>query len=460
MSRRLGLFLLAMPLVWCTGCREETSATENYYLRGADGVGVVLASSGESVRVERESLTFDLTDAEENRYGNAIAEYEFVNEGAEDVVLTMFLPFGRTPEYDVGTDGRLVTAEGEEVTCRLRHTFAGSGEFSLDDVRRLSDERRADSFYSSDLPVTEYAFAVNVPEEGNFGFEVIYHCNPNKTQIAFSETAHTGLKNGWAKAFFPLTEGQYTVSMYAFGAPPSKYEFGIYEEGKGLLPTPAVSETVRTETFADFVMRDYGEGNIAEVDYYNAYVDMLNAYAGSYALGAAISDFGAENCMAWYEYSLNVPAGGKVTNTVKTPLYPDVSNKNGGLRYDYDYRLSPMHLFGECGSLDISVLTDKKLSSPSFAFSKTESGYGYICEFLPQGELAFTVSDFDCAGGYKSYGEVPPVLTTAFVMLAVVLVGAVTLVVVLAVRKRRGRAEPPQNGRTEEGKVDLDGPDE
>lgn len=460
MNKTVSAILFAMPLAFCTGCGEEVSAssTENAFLRGADGVGAVLAVAYDTVHVERESITFDLRTEEEGNYGSAVAEYELANRGQEDVDLTMLLPFGRAPEYGRRADAYTVTVNGEEVGCRLRHSFAGSEEFSLNDVKRLSDDMRADAFYAPELPVTEYVFQIEIPEEGNIGgFEVLYHCNPNKTQIAFSAPVRTGVKNGWAKAYIPLPAGTHTLSMYAFGEPLGKHLVDLYQEGKGMAGrTECISETENGYSFVEFAMRDYTANEICATDYYNAYLDMLNACAGDYAMSASPTLFGRESCMAWYEYSITVPAGGTVKNVITTPLYPSVSSKNGGYRYDYEYQISLLHCFGECERLDINILTEDKLTSPSFPFEKTENGYSYTCDFLPQGELAFVVTDFDPPAEYKAYGEITPALTTGLVMLGVVAVGAVAVITIGIVRYKRGQREKlPQNGRTEEGKVDL-----
>lgn len=466
MNKVFGALLLAMPLAICTGCAEEVSASsesENTYLRGADGVGAVLAADIETVRVERECITFDLRAAEEGNYGTAVAEYELVNEGNEDASLTMLLPFGRAPEYGRRADAYTVTVNGDKIDCRLRHSFAGNGEFSLNDVKRLSDDKRADAFYAPELPVTEYVFEIEIPEEENIGgFEVLYHYNPNKTQVAFSASVRTGVKNGWAKAYLSLPAGKHTLSMYAFGEPLGEHLLDLYEEGKGMAGREeCISETESSYTFAEFAMRGYTENEICENDYYNAYLDMLNACAGGYAMSASPVTFGRESCMAWYEYNLTVPAGGTVKNVVTTPLYPSVSSKKGGYRYDYEYQISLLHCFGECERLDINVLTDDKLTSPSFPFEKTESGYSYTCDVLPQGELVFAVSDFAPPAEYKEYGEITPALTVGLTMLGVVAVGAAAVFVVGIVRFKRTEQEAlVQNGRTEEGKVDLDDGDE
>lgn len=462
MNKTVGMLLLAMPLAMCSGCKEEEGSTAEF-LRGADGVGAVLATSCEELKVEQESITFDLRGAGKDDYGSAVAEYVLANRGEEDVCVTMLLPFGRAPEYGRRTDAYLVSANGEEVTCRLRHSYAGEGEFSLSDVKRLSDIKRIDAFYTPELNVTEYVFEVNIPGEGNIGgFEVFYLCNPNRTKIAFSEPVHTGVKNGWAKAYLSLPAGKHTLSMYAFGDPPAKYAADLYEEGKGMAQmSDRIAQTVKEYRFSEFALRDYTAGEIAETDYYNAYVDMLNDCAGEYALSSSLARFGQESCMAWYEYTLTVPSGERVSNKVTTPLYPSVSNKNGGCRYDYAYRLSLLYCFGDCERLSINVLTEDKLTSPSFPFEKAEGGYTYACDFLPQGELAFVVSDADRPVQYVAYGEITPAMTSLIVMLVIALVCAVTAVsVYLAVKRKQARELAPQNGRTEEGKVDLDDGDE
>ncbi len=83
MNKTVSAILFAMPLAFCTGCGEEVSAssTENAFLRGADGVGAVLAVAYDTVHVERESITFDLRTEEEGNYGSAVGNTSLRTEG-------------------------------------------------------------------------------------------------------------------------------------------------------------------------------------------------------------------------------------------------------------------------------------------------------------------------------------------------------------------------------------------
>lgn len=62
--------------------------------------------------------------------------------------------------------------------------------------------------------------------------------------------------------------------------------------------------------------------------------------------------------------------------------------------YDYTYLLSPAQTWAEFGNLEIVINTPYYLHESSLSgFEKTETGYAYSQDGLPEGDLTFELSE-------------------------------------------------------------------
>ena len=149
-------------------------------------------------------------------------------------------------------------------------------------------------------------------------------------------------------------------------------------------------------TFKQLALTYREEGSVvSETDWCNAVTDALllkedrGGYADYYSLNVGAS------LMRWYEYSLSIPAGGSLINEVTAPLYPHINGYYEPSIYSYEYLLSPAKGWVEFGSLEVKINTPYFMTENPFGFERTDYGYHYFSDGLPDGELKFTLCEVE-----------------------------------------------------------------
>ncbi len=507
--RGVGALLLAVPLSAAgvsVSLRRPEKVSANSappYWEGASGMGAILAGDRCPVEVEKEHLSFTLGtfptdmlggDAEtfKNYCGGFTAEYTFFNPTDGPVDLTLVFPLGTLPEYypygeelDRASLGYKIKKDGEDVPYTLRHTINGQpdrgGTFDLEEgLSRLYGDRK--DFYRDDLPVTVYNYRIEAASREidfdytNFAFS--FGASAERTRVFCSESCNYSVKNGKAKlthSFDCVRESPLNFSVYVLGEDISDTETCVfrYERGGAVIDESAsITLESREETvFSDFVLSFKGESDMLNGDWENAFIDAIESEK---YLRTCCSSFEPQELerpeafMQWFEYSLSLPAGGRVVNTVSAPIYPTVDEAHSQSLFSYRYLLSPAQKWGKFGQLTIDVDTPYYLSDSSLDFEQREGGYTLTRENLPLGELTFTLSEQerilsgDLNLSFNNDGNVP--LIVAIVTLSFVVAGAAVVIVVLSVqsKKRKKRREEEEKrllqARPQEGKIDL--PDE
>lgn len=499
MKSRIGALLLALPVTAggfsLFGMRTKASAESTpAYWTGADGSGVVAVYEGGDcpIEVKRETLTFRITDlplVSFDGYDSTVtAEYELYNPLPRDVSLSVFFPLGLQPSYhDIyrekgavlpGAEAYSVTVEEDgEVQAadiEFRRTYYSGGYSSapFNAVEQIPlDSYIENEMYGRGMRVTRYSYTVTAPSEGTYyTFCFIYDCNPRKTQV-ICESGVTGTIDGRGIAYAFLTAGETReVTFYAVGEQLASVNLDTRlcvgwgtssEEAQG--GTVSVMTETR-QTFADFVeefrpLEDTEFGSVSELDWYNAVVAMLaSGESGRLFLSDEVQLL--DYLMLWCEYSLTIPAGGTVINTVSAPVYPSI--EGSAPKYTYDYMLSPAQYWSDFGSITIRIETDYRLYSSSLPFAKTENGYVYTKNSLPMGDLSFSIAKAEYTGSsYDPYDDPSPTIMTALILLGVVVVIAVVIVVVAVyihkrnVRQLIQKQERLDRGRAQEGHIDL-----
>ena len=469
----VGALLLAMPfsaaLAVPIGVAEASAEVSPSYMQGTDGVGIFVGEGGDAIEVTKEVLTIDLRELspEQGKYGKAEIVYELFNTGTENTSVTFALPLGKLPEYDVPAPSFTVTKscrgengwKEEAVETTVRYTYGGASSYTLSSE---TDEGvsfyGAEDFFRKDTPVYEYVFRAEegtVPPNARLDIEYDYH--PRRTRVAFYESAHIGIKDGYGRASVVFGAEDRAVRMYAIGEPLLDYKAvvnGGTKRSTSNADTELTAEPVRL-TYEELAMRDYTvESGMSRGDWYAAFTDMLACSCTEVGgVLAPLGGFSRQCCMPWYEYSISFAAGEHLVNTVTAPLYPNV-NKFGGTRYEYSYLLSPAQAWTQYNGIKINLLTSYELVVSNLAFTKTEDGYTFERDSLPLGELSFTIAASGGATPYTPYGNLSPALTTAIVMLVIVVVCAVAVVVVgIFVARRRKQKRLAEYGREQAGKA-------
>lgn len=498
MNNRIGAVLLALPvtaggLSVFAGRTQASANSAPAYWSGTDGSGVfALYEGGECpIAVSSETLTFRIPDLPletMDGYSSSVtAEYELYNPTSQDVTLTLFFPAGFRPTYyDIYRQygAQLTSADAFSVTwtqggvtqaadISFRHTYSSSRSYDYSDpgmVEQLpSDEYEESGFYRRDMRVTRYSYKVKAPSDAAFyTFCFIYDCNLRKTQV-FCESGITGTtKDGRGVAYANLLAGETReVTFYAVGEQltskdiQTKLCIGGGSDSDEATGGSVSVLTETTQSFSEFVEEfrpdDYTEfGGVSELDWYNAVVAMLTAReSGTLFLSDELLLL--DYLMLWCGYTLTVPAGQTLVNTVTAPLYPGIEGTL--LDYTYQYMLSPALYWADYGNITIRVETPYYLTGSSLEFTQEDGVYVYTKDSLPMCDLSFTIREhLNTPVPYDPYDEISPTLTTALILLGVVVgIAAIIIVVAVCVQKRNRRllAEQLGRGRAQEGFIDF-----
>ena len=193
------------------------------------------------------------------------------------------------------------------------------------------------------------------------------------------------------------------------------------------------------------------------MDWYNAVVAVLeNRESGALFLSddPPLLDY----LMLWCEYSLTVPAGGTLTNTVTTPLYLGIEGAVPDYNYTYDYFLAAQY-WADFGSITIRIETPYYLSYSMPLLTEENGAYVFTKNSLSMEELSFTIrQSINTFVPYDPYDTITPTIVTALILLGVVLLIAVVIVIVAVHVQRRNRkflAEQLGRGMAQEGHIDL-----
>lgn len=454
MKIRVKAIMAAIPLSLTALPMGNTLAFANSapeYWSGTSASGVVLTGSCPVV-VEKEVLSFHIPSFPQSDYASAedfalyragvTAEYSFYNPTDSDLEMTLLFPVGSIPEYVDETheneERYAVLADGERVETTLRHTFSPrsrDGRFDVNESMGRVREGCDESIYSRDLPVTYCGYSLQLPagadEDKTYLLRFNFDLNPEKTLIVAPDARSYGTENGRTFLTFRMGKNRVDYGYWTVGAVVrpdvcvTDYDSEVPLEGY------TVQENRADEgSFGEFVAKKAPDG-VSETDWYNATVDSLRYSKNPSGVARDFSILSRE-LLRWYEYSLAVPAGGRVVNAVSAPLYPEIN----GTTCRYEYYLSPAQKWSEFRKIEIGIETPYKLSNSSLVFAEREGGYFFERDSLPVGELTFTLTNGTTVGTTETervpfgYG-LDPTFVKVIISLVVVIVAAIVSIVVV-----------------------------
>ena len=476
-KQRITAFLIIMFLL-CDIFKLSVfanSAQRHWY--GTDAMGMVSKDKDCPIEVEKEQLTFDITDFPDGYYekeadflaynGRVKAEYTFYNPADYTVTAKLVFPFGTYPSYgyynydsgsniDYKADDLYkygVKINGKEVKAVLRHTFFEQGdEFNLDyDISLIQDGYVKDSFYSPDLPVTKYTYTLSGVDEKkykNVSAAIDIPVFDGKRKFWLPDgNGYNSEEDGSGHLSMDAKNGE-IIALYIIGepvaAPPEWKIYNVIEdENEEISGTMALKNTEEL-SFKDIALAEYDEKiGIMEVDWYNVIVHLFNGEGEDNS--AVFTDIYTirdvlKFLMRWYEYEVTVKPGEKIVNTVETPMYPSIYlNYEPGV-YSYTYLLSPASTWAKFGELNIYVNTPfYMIETNQKGFVKAKSGYSFKSDGLPEGELKFSLSERE-KPEKQSDGSIWFVLGIlilgAVQVLGYILAGVVVVIVLIVLIKR------------------------
>ncbi len=404
-------------------------------VEGVDMTGAVMPDNESPIIVEKELLTFDISEFPDYDYSaynldeflsysaRVTAEYTFYNPSEYAVKAKLLFPFGELPSYAYGYhdgEGNFsrfddtakydVTVNGAPIEKKIRHTLSTSYDFDVEeDLKLIKDDFASNDFYKPDTTVTKYTFVVNGIDPKNYysahiGFDLkewtqgyrIYFPDNNSIKMLDNgnmRVCTSGLKNGTAFSLFVIGEPFATIPEWKV------YKNGGVNDDEVIFGSAKLIDT-KTLTFKDFALSNRPEGSIvSDIDWYNALLAEINkdySYDSRYPLIKAsyFAEGFDDSLMRWYEYEITLEPNERIVNAVTAPMYPTMDTRYEPAVHEYTYLLSPAKTWKEFGALDIKINTPYYLNDSSLeGFTKVEGGYSLSLDGLPNGELTFRLSE-------------------------------------------------------------------
>lgn len=438
---------------------------EGSYSAGAAAVGDC------PLEVESELLTFDINEFPQEYYGDTdednenfanyggkvTASYNFYNPEGFAVRSRLAFPFGRVPNYAYNTDVQLskygVSVNGKKIQATLRHTLSRDDFSSEIDLKRLVDGYMEDDFYSPDLPVYRYVFSIDgITYGGDNAVHAAIEISEAEGRKIMTDSSGYGSGAGKAELSWFVKNGQ-TVEIISLGKPmdESEFNFGFYYYGRfdrkvkvegNAARKPDSDEILTFENLIQTKRKGYEE--VSDTDWYNAVVEYLNTTEDECGFVRRYSLDAGHRLLRWYEYALEIPAGGKINNEVTAPVYPSIDGEYSPSVYGYEYLLSPAKGWKRFGKFEVKINTPFYLSKSSLkGFNKTDYGYYFSSETLPDGELTFNLCEKENPVRVRGSGcgcsnlIAQGIIPLAIITGALVLISGVTLLVVFLVKKKK-----------------------
>lgn len=388
------------------------------YWKGTTATGAIITDGDCPIVVEHETLTLDLTSFPEQYYSEndtvdysscVTAAYTFYNPSDMSVTARLFFPFGTKPHYmpdDTPESEYTVTVDGSPIERTVRHTLSGYDEqFELSrDLGRLSDTPHADERFFPEQTVVCRTYRVEGLDRSVSASNIAFDLKPSDNVcILWPELTGAHTQSDGDIRLSAWSSDLDTFTLYIIGGDIEPqwtcYKNGGVKNNEVISGGATLVETSTTTLRTLALSKRPDDSPVSENDWYNAIIDRFNLHApGSRVIGDTynILDL-SHTLMRWYEYSITLEPGQRITNTVKAPIYPSIDAGYEPSIYTYTYLLSPAATWKSFGTLDIKINTpyylyltkDDKSDPTSLASSltETEDGYTLNLDELPEGEL-------------------------------------------------------------------------
>ena len=447
---------------------------------GVDMTGTVVKDENCPIEVENEQLTFDIKEFPKRYYeekadfinynGKVTAKYTFYNPADYKVTAKLVFPFGYYPEYGpdeydeknqvykrIDDTAKFdIKINDKEIKKTLRHTlYYSENVFDVHkEMSMISDGFIKDDFYSPELSVTKYVYEISGVDKKLYNREVAEieipafdgkrrYCLEQSYGFTTNDKGNTRIgvdaENGEEVEFYVIGEPVKDLPKWKF------YESSSNEskEIKGEMQLKSTSKM----TFKEFALTSYDKGGqILESDWYNIIVELYKqaTVENSGAIFISVYDTGErlKSLLRWYEYEITLAPGEKITNTIEAPMYPTIDEEYDPDIYRYNYLLSPASTWAKFGNLNVDINTPFFMTENNQSgFTKTQKGYHFKSNGLPEGELRFSLSTVEKPERKSNLGTfyILGMLMFGLLQILPIILGvvAVVVLVVVWVRKRR-----------------------
>ena len=381
-------------------------------------------------------------------------------------------PFGYYPEYgpeEYDEENQVykriddtakfdIKINDKEIKKNLRHSLYYS-DFDFDIHKEMSfliDGYIKDDFYSPELPVTKYVYEISEVDKKLYNREVARIEIPafDGKRRYYLEQSYGFTTNDKGNTRMDINaENGKEIELYVMGEPVKDlpkwkfYESSSNEskEIKGEIKLKSTSKM----TFKEFALTSYDKGGqILESDWYNIIVELYKQATAenSGAIFISVYDTGErlKSLLRWYEYEITLAPGEKITNTIEAPMYPTIDEEYDPDIYRYNYLLSPASTWAKFGNLNVDINTPFFMTENNQSgFTKTQKGYNFKANGLPEGELRFSLSTVEKPERKSNIGTfyILGMLMFGLLQILPIIVGVVAVVVLVVVWVRKRRRE-------------------
>ena len=419
MKKRIFTVFITVFMIFNMGVTAFANAGPGY-LSGGNKGGVYIELENCPIEVEKEILAFNidtppdpfLTPKEilENYNDKFTAEYTFYNPTEYDITAKVYFPLdcssSYTRDFVKGTgvidyldfDKYGIKLDGKDISATVRNTYSN---YTFDMYKFIEDMNN-DFSPAEDFLITKHIYT---HENFNYGKDSYYFAHFDWVRESESDPA-IGVKGDTA-----ITEkGENSVSLWARVLENENVVVYIFGESD-VIPQPwgyndrdkdgkvEYFETVKIT--AEEYLRECGWSEECGISLNDRYMLLYqyNEYLKEDGVSTGVAypylDFNElihHGVMKWFEYDITIPFGGRVVNTVTAPFYPTVYYNENPYRYQYLYYMSPAKGWADFKNIEIYINTPFEITENSVeGFEKTENGYYYKGDSLPDGELEFSL---------------------------------------------------------------------
>lgn len=393
----IAIITIATVLVFPERVADANSVQR--YFEGIDSSGAIVTMENCPVVVDKEDLDFYIyyqdksnSQGQYEQFGSVCATYTFRNPSENTINMDVVFPYGYKDENKSDKDDCSVSVDGAQIAWRTRYTHIDYYPFDIErDLSSLSDDFVQDSFFATTQKVYKYTYSVSDTAQGlDLTFE--YDRNWERKVVCDFHSQREGNK----QQIVMSTAGKSQLVFYVVGEDLDIAACDVTVIGGqkgGHLSLVSRQE----QTFGDelaYVNRPAGS-DVLDIDWYNALANTLKSLRDRTVINPlefVISRYPEFSLFRWCQYTLSIAPGQTVVNSVTVPLFPARNERYIPAVYEFIYYLSPATTWAGFKDLTVNIHTDGYLLNyAKKGFAKTDGGYTYHSDKLPDGELTFKI---------------------------------------------------------------------
>ena len=369
------------------------------YFEGIDSSGAIVTMENCPIVVDKEDLDFYIyyqgksnSQGQYEQFGSVCATYTFRNPSENTINMDVVFPYGYKDENKSDKDDCSVSVDGAQIAWRTRYTHIDYYPFDIErDLSSLSDDFVQDSFFATTQKVYKYTYSVSGTAQGlDLTFE--YDRNWARKVVCDFHSQREGGK----QQIVMSTAGNPQLVFYVVGEDLDIAACDVTVIGGqkgGHLSLVSRQE----QTFGDelaYVNRP-ADNDVLDIDWYNALSNTLKSLRDRTVINPlefVISRYPEFSLFRWCQYTLSIAPGQTIVNSVTVPLFPARNERYILAVYEFIYYLSPATTWAGFKDLTVNIHTDGYLLNyAKKGFAKTDGGYTYHSDKLPDGELTFKI---------------------------------------------------------------------